>query len=282
MFSVSEWEKVDFFNLVGDFQAFSLADPDPAPHQNRPQNLLDVKDDEFWDDYGQGSNSQKRQKIFDYSEYYCIFDIKATKHVKEAITAVIGAGRLTKTTPGRLEADIRRLFARDILKEQARELEQAQKSSTRQFDRLPDHLRHPVKTDIFDCCIYHITKTTWLYSNLVTMTTSSDSQLFEDTFTVTSIDNSKYDRVARLGCSGTNNETVMTLDINTELFPCAINDSLQCVLATTLSLDGTKEDKGWRDVGRAGPGGETTLADMFDYVCHGKLYKFEDGDDGTM
>lgn len=74
----------------------------------------------------------------------------------------------------------------------------------------------------------------------------------------------------------------MTLDINTELFPCAINDSLQCVLATTLSLDGTKEDKGWRDVGRAGPGGETTLADMFDYVCHGKLYKFEDGDDGTM
>jgi len=22
------------------------------------------------------------------------------------------------------------------------------------------------------------------------------------------------------------------------------------------------------------------LADMFDYVCHGKIYKFEDGEDG--
>jgi DNA-directed RNA polymerase I, II, and III subunit RPABC3 len=277
MFSVNEWEDVAFFDLVGGFQTFSLADP--APHQNRQQILLDDKD---WDDYGQGTNSQKRQKVFDYSEYYCIFDSKSAKHLKEAITTVIHAGLRTKTTWGRLETEIRGLYARETLKEQARELEVAQKSFTHQFDRLPDHIRHQVETDILQSCIYHIAKTTWLYSNLGTMATSSDSQLFEDTFTVTSIDNSKYDRVARLGCSGTNNETVMTLDINTELFPCAINDALQCVLATTLSLDGSKEDKGWRDVGRAGPGGETTLADMFDYVCHGKLYKFEDGDDGVM
>lgn len=26
--------------------------------------------------------------------------------------------------------------------------------------------------------------------------------------------------------------------------------------------------------------GDASLADMFDYVCHGKIYKFEDGDDG--
>lgn len=52
------------------------------------------------------------------------------------------------------------------------------------------------------------------------------------------------------------------------------------VLASSLALDGSKDDsKGWRDVGRAGHGGEATLADMFDYVCHGKLYKFEDGDE---
>jgi len=119
------------------------------------------------------------------------------------------------------------------------------------------------------------------FSNISTMATSSDAVLFEENFTVTSIDDSKYDRVARIGCSGLNNETVMTLDINTELFPCSLNDSLNCVLATTLSLDGSKEDKGWRDVTRA-TGGETTLADLYDYVCHGKLYKFEDGDDGEI
>lgn len=44
------------------------------------------------------------------------------------------------------------------------------------------------------------------------------------------------------------------------------------VLATSLALDGSKEEKGWRDVTT----GEATMADMYDYVCHGKIYKFED------
>ena len=112
------------------------------------------------------------------------------------------------------------------------------------------------------------------------MATSSDSQLFEDTFTITALDDEKYDRVARLACTGIDNECVMTLDINMQLFPCVLNEQLNCVLASTLSLDGTKDDKGWRDVARSGPGGEATLADMFDYVCHGKVYKFEDSDEG--
>ena len=72
----------------------------------------------------------------------------------------------------------------------------------------------------------------------------------------------------------------MTLDVNTELYPLQVGETFHCVLASSLSLDGTKDDgKGWRDVGRAGDGGEPTLADMFEYVMHGKIYKFEDGDD---
>ena len=51
------------------------------------------------------------------------------------------------------------------------------------------------------------------------------------------------------------------------------------MLASTLQLDGTKDEgKGWRDVGR----GEPTLADMYDYVCHGKVYRFSDGEGETM
>ena len=106
--------------------------------------------------------------------------------------------------------------------------------------------------------------------------------LFDEHFTVTSFDQSKYDRVARIGGTSGDSQTVMTLDINTELYPCSVGDNLHVVLANSLSLDGSKDDgKGWRDVSRNGPGGETTLADMFDYVCHGKIYKFEDGDDGN-
>jgi DNA-directed RNA polymerases I, II, and III subunit RPABC3 len=108
----------------------------------------------------------------------------------------------------------------------------------------------------------------------------SDSQLFEDNFIVHAVDQSKYDRAARLSARSLDNQTALTLDINTELFPCREGETLQVVLATTLALDGTKDDdKGWRDVAK-GTGEESTLADMFDYVCYGKTYKFEDGGDG--
>jgi DNA-directed RNA polymerase I, II, and III subunit RPABC3 len=110
---------------------------------------------------------------------------------------------------------------------------------------------------------------------------SGDSQLFDEHFTITSYDQSKYDRVARIGGTSHDSQTVMTLDINTELYPCNIGESVHIVLATSLALDGSKEDgRGWRDATRSGQGGEASLADMFDYVCHGKIYKFEDGEDG--
>ncbi|KAI3316807.1 DNA-directed RNA polymerases and 3 polypeptide [Xylariaceae sp. AK1471] len=106
---------------------------------------------------------------------------------------------------------------------------------------------------------------------------TGDAQLFEDTFTVTEYDQSKYDRVARITANSTDNQTMMKLDINIELFPCLVGENLQVVLATTLALDGNRdgEERGWRDVR-----GESTLADMYDYVCHGKIYKFEDGVEG--
>ncbi|KAI0176444.1 DNA-directed RNA polymerases I [Hypoxylon sp. FL1284] len=108
---------------------------------------------------------------------------------------------------------------------------------------------------------------------------AGDAQLFEDTFTVTGFDQSKYDRVGRITGTSTDNQTQMSLDIHTELFPVRVGTNLEVVLATSLSLDGTKDDdegKGWRHVR-----GESTLADMYDYVCHGKIYKFEDGADGA-
>lgn len=63
-----------------------------------------------------------------------------------------------------------------------------------------------------------------------------------------------------------------------------VNETIQLVLASTLALDGSKDDgKGWRDISAAQQrSGETTLADMFDYVCHGKIYRFEEGDGENM
>src|SRR5438552_4041840 len=124
-------------------------------------------------------------------------------------------------------------------------------------------------------------------------TAAGDSQLFEDVFTLTRYDQSKYDRVARIWGESPDKSTVISLDVNVELFPCSTGENLHVVLATSLSLESSgsgggggggaggssgagsaakDEEKGWRDLARSS---EATLADTFDYVCYGKIYKFE-------
>lgn len=107
----------------------------------------------------------------------------------------------------------------------------------------------------------------------------TDAQLFEDTFNITATDSARYDRVTRLTGTSTDNSISLTLDINHELFPVQQGETLNIVLANTLKLDGTKDDEkaGWRDLAKAG---EATLADMYDYVCYGKVYRVTDEDEG--
>ncbi|MCJ1357045.1 MAG: DNA-directed RNA polymerases I, II, and III subunit RPABC3 [Icmadophila ericetorum] len=107
----------------------------------------------------------------------------------------------------------------------------------------------------------------------------ADAQLFEDTVTISSLNNQKYDRVTRISASTELGDVYLTLDINHELFPCAQGDRLQVILASTLNMDGSKDDeKGWREVGA----GESSLADYYDYVCYGKIYRFEEGEGENM
>lgn len=90
----------------------------------------------------------------------------------------------------------------------------------------------------------------------------------------------KYDRVTRIeAMNDQTQDTTMMLDVNTELYPMEVDDRITVALALSLNLDGSKDDsKGWRNVGR----GEQTLADEYDYVCHGKIYRFEEGDGANM
>jgi len=107
----------------------------------------------------------------------------------------------------------------------------------------------------------------------------ADSQLFEDSFTITGLNAQKYDRVSRITATSADSLTIVSLDINTELYPVTVGDPIQLMLASTLNLDGTKdEQKGWRPQAM----GESTLADMWDYVCYGKVYRFEEGEGDNM
>lgn len=105
---------------------------------------------------------------------------------------------------------------------------------------------------------------------------SSDSQLFLDTFTLISHDSGQYDRVARIKGTSTDGQTTFLLDINTDLYRLSEGEQIELSLVTTLNLDGNKDDeKGtWRD-----KTGESTLADLWQYVCYGKVYRFEEGEE---
>lgn len=108
----------------------------------------------------------------------------------------------------------------------------------------------------------------------------SENILYEATFNLITKNDAKYDRVSRfVGLSEGDNSTSISLDINTELYPLSENERITVCIALSLNLDGSKDDsKGWRNVGR----GEQTLADEYDYVCHGKVYRFEEGEAENM
>ncbi|WPH04734.1 DNA-directed RNA polymerases i, ii, and iii 145 kDa polypeptide [Acrodontium crateriforme] len=107
----------------------------------------------------------------------------------------------------------------------------------------------------------------------------SDAQLYEAAFTVTQIVEGVYDRVTRLIATSNDSTTTLTLDINSELYPLSSGDQFNLLVATTLNLDGKVEEgkgSGWRER----RSGEQTLADLWDYVCYGKVYRHEEMGEG--
>ncbi|CAL5049954.1 unnamed protein product [Urochloa decumbens] len=94
--------------------------------------------------------------------------------------------------------------------------------------------------------------------------------LFDDTFLVSRLDpdGKKFDKVTRIEAH--NEQMYMQLDVATEVYPMRIGDKFNMVLAPTLNLDGTP------DTGYYTQAGRKTLADKFDYVMHGKLYKISE------
>lgn len=105
---------------------------------------------------------------------------------------------------------------------------------------------------------------------------STDAALYEDSFQITTVLDQTYDRVARVLGITSSSDTSLTLDINSELFPLQAGEAITMLIATTLNLDGTKDERGWRDKSN-----EETLASLWDYVCYGKVYKHHDPGDGA-
>ncbi|GAM22544.1 hypothetical protein SAMD00019534_057190, partial [Acytostelium subglobosum LB1] len=93
--------------------------------------------------------------------------------------------------------------------------------------------------------------------------------LYEDTFEVKEIDpdGKKFDRTSRFICYGESYEMDMHLDIATHIYPME-HEKFKMVLASSLSLDGSI-DSGFE------PSNKPTLADKFDYVMYGKIFRYQ-------
>lgn len=101
----------------------------------------------------------------------------------------------------------------------------------------------------------------------------SGNVLFSDLFRIESLDAGKYDRVARIEAQSTTNPDLqLTLDINTELYRVQKGETLTVTVAS--SLGDANSSRSWRPP-RAG---EVSLADDYEYVMHGKVYKFTESD----
>ncbi|KAI9351460.1 RNA polymerase [Obelidium mucronatum] len=87
--------------------------------------------------------------------------------------------------------------------------------------------------------------------------------------------------VSRLNATSEAADTEIILDINTEIYPMSISDKFTLSLATSLSLDATAANassavsggkkESWRDTSN-----QKSLADDYEYVMFGKVYKYDE------
>eukprot|EP00898_Chlorokybus_atmophyticus_P006923 jgi/Chlat1/7231/Chrsp57S06762 len=100
--------------------------------------------------------------------------------------------------------------------------------------------------------------------------------LFEDIFDVLDKDpdGKKFDRVSRVRCRSDYYEMECLLDINIDIYPVEVGEKLALALASTLDLNATPDE------GTFDQSGNPSLADKYEYVMYGKLYKYADDSSG--
>ena len=73
------------------------------------------------------------------------------------------------------------------------------------------------------------------------------------------------------------NRLDIELDVNTEIYPMAQNDFYKLVLASSVNADGSDSFDiiQYENSGSAANGGMGALIDQYEYVMHGKIFKYQ-------
>ena len=103
--------------------------------------------------------------------------------------------------------------------------------------------------------------------------------LLDDTIKVTEINREgKFFRsIARLDAESQMYDIKIQLDVNSDIYPVEVNSHYSFCIAKTLNLDGA-QDKGYFTSDMI----EGSLADRYDYVMHGKIFKSDLDKSGDM
>ncbi|GAB4822226.1 hypothetical protein N2152v2_009272 [Parachlorella kessleri] len=104
----------------------------------------------------------------------------------------------------------------------------------------------------------------------------SRAQILDDIFEVLEKDpdGKKFDKVSRIKCRSDLYEMDLILDVNVDIYPIEVSEKLAVVIANTLNLDGTPGPATFD--GSLATGSRPTLMDKYDYVMHGKVFKYKD------
>eukprot|EP00241_Pyramimonas_parkeae_P020253 CAMPEP_0114299246 /NCGR_PEP_ID=MMETSP0059-20121206/12866_1 /TAXON_ID=36894 /ORGANISM="Pyramimonas parkeae, Strain CCMP726" /LENGTH=149 /DNA_ID=CAMNT_0001421695 /DNA_START=45 /DNA_END=494 /DNA_ORIENTATION=+ len=104
------------------------------------------------------------------------------------------------------------------------------------------------------------------------MTSTLGSPIIEDVFEVLEQDpdGQKFMKVSRFHCKSEYFEFELCLDVNIDVYPLKPGEKFNLGLAYTLSPDGTV-DEGFFD-----QSGAPSIADKYEYVMYGKLYKYNE------
>lgn len=94
---------------------------------------------------------------------------------------------------------------------------------------------------------------------------------FDDIIEVQCVDadGKKFDKVSRVDAKSEDGEIYMQLDVNSELYPMHPKEKYRMVLSEALNLDGSAVTSNSEDK-------QKSLADKFEYVMHGLLYKISE------
>lgn len=126
------------------------------------------------------------------------------------------------------------------------------------------------------------------------------TNLFDTQFVVNQIDpdGKKFDRVSRIIASSPSLEMTLSIDVAVDIWPVSEGQQLTFQLASTLKKEAASKTDGAadgdqvdaaaqaaeRDAWRLDQPGNGGIADDFDYVMYGKVYRYDEkaGDEVTV